>query len=774
VDDQLYYQVTYHNDGKGDLEDGGYTPEWVDAKPLEGLGPHSKAMIKDYEEEVAEEAEASALTALTAEDAADPLRSEGRRDMIQPDDKVFSALYASLQRPVSTFNVRQSQRLATQPLPHDKRKGARVFSSNAAPILIDPKITKKPSEAVPRNRNEARRSNYWSEYFQAERVEMQTHLDNQTWTMVPRSELEKGTKIMPTKWVYDDKIALDSHGSPYISRFKARLTAMGNFQRAGIDFFDTFASVMRTQTFRMLIVIRLLHEDNKLEQWDVKAAFINAPFRDGECLYISQPDGHQEEGRETCVLKLNKALYGTRQAAAAWQKYLKELFLEAGFVPYLKDEAVYYAWTSDRMGFCIVGTHVDDMFPCFNAAGKGLRDHLWKVLTAGMTLTDEGDATWALKTKIQHDAKVGVTKISQGAYSAEMLSRFGFLDAKPSSTPAYDSGPMSVMAEADLPQTPEEAAANLLLHPFFEVIGCFWWLVSISRPDLMVAVHMASRYVNRPSEKLWQWLCKMMRYLKGTMELGLVYERPKMTSIGNGSDGAPLRLIPTSVRLLSGAADSSFADAPKKKTTLGHCIMMCGNLVDYSTKVSTRVLDSSTDAECSSLVLVGRANTWWRDILKEIGLFQLNDPTLVKEDNTSAIALTAHGSAKRSRHFDIAFFKLKDMVEFGEMQLTAVKTHENEGDFFTKNLPPAVFIKHRGTLMGSLAMQAYFTSGADRPAAKLTSKMATVKLLSTKVLPRRSRKPWGENADFDLEVTHRYGRLSRSEQAACNRMMARL
>ena len=153
------------------------------------------------------------------------------------------------------------------------------------------------------------------------------------------------------------------------------------------------------------------------------------------------------------------------------------------------------------------------------------------------------------------------------------------------------------------------------------------------------------------------------------MDLGLVYRRPDMVSIGDGSDGNPLRLMPQSVRLLAGAADSSFADAPKKKTTLGHCIMMCGNLVDYSTTVSTRVLDSSTDAECTSLVLIGRANTWWRDLLKEMGLFRLNEPTLVKEDNTSAIALTAHGSAKRSRHFDIAFYKLKDMVEFGDMQL---------------------------------------------------------------------------------------------------------
>ena len=169
------------------------------------------------------------------------------------------------------------------------------------------------------------------------------------------------------------------------------------------------------------------------------------------------------------------------------------------------------------------------------------------------------------------------------------------------------------------------------------------------------------------------------------------------------------------MRLISGAADSSFADAPKGKTTLGFCIKFCDNLVEYDTKMSTRVLDSSTDGECNSLVLLGHSNSWWRDLLKEFGLFTVNAPTEVKEDNSSAIILTGHGSARRSRHFDIAFYKLKDTVQFGDLELIKVPTAENEADFFTKCLPPHSFLKHRATLMGSLSDQTYFErqSGAE-------------------------------------------------------------
>jgi hypothetical protein len=61
---------------------------------------------------------------------------------------------------------------------------------------------------------------------------------------------------------------------------------------------------------------------------------------------------------------------------------------------------------------------VDDIFP--NPKGKALRDRLWTILSKGMELKNEGDASWALKTRIQLDSYNGIIKILQEAYIEEI------------------------------------------------------------------------------------------------------------------------------------------------------------------------------------------------------------------------------------------------------------------------------------------------------------------------------------------------------------------
>jgi hypothetical protein len=158
--------------------------------------------------------------------------------------------------------------------------------------------TKSPTEPVPRNQREARASAYWPDYYGAECEEMENHSENGTWKLVKRSSIPKGGKLLQTKWVYDDKKGPKGN----IIRFKARLTAMGNRQREGIDYFDTFAPVMRTKTFRVLMQLWNASSDHNFEHWDIKAAFINAPIE--EDIWISQPNGHEVAGSEDMVCGL--------------------------------------------------------------------------------------------------------------------------------------------------------------------------------------------------------------------------------------------------------------------------------------------------------------------------------------------------------------------------------------------------------------------------------------------------------------------------------------
>ena len=137
------------------------------------------------------------------------------------------------------------------------------------------------------------------------------------------------------------------------------MVACGYTQVEGVDFFDTYASVMNTKSFRILLALYNKHKDMSLQHWDVKQAFVNAPLE--ETVYVHQIKGFERPGQLGKVLRLNKALYGTKQAAHAWQKYLSNILVSMGGRRNLKDECIYVF--SEGKGICRVGTHVDDIFP---------------------------------------------------------------------------------------------------------------------------------------------------------------------------------------------------------------------------------------------------------------------------------------------------------------------------------------------------------------------------------------------------------------------------
>ena len=125
-------------------------------------------------------------------------------------------------------------------------------------------------------------------------------------------------------------------------KYKARMVAMGYTQIEGVDFFDTYASVMNTKSFRIMLAIYNNQIEYNMQHWDVKQAFVNAPIH--EDIYVQQIKGREHANKK--ILKLNKALYGTKQAAHAWQKYLSEILTELGgrkniISIYLKKEGVF-------------------------------------------------------------------------------------------------------------------------------------------------------------------------------------------------------------------------------------------------------------------------------------------------------------------------------------------------------------------------------------------------------------------------------------------------
>ncbi|KAA0035142.1 Retrovirus-related Pol polyprotein from transposon TNT 1-94 [Cucumis melo var. makuwa] len=145
-------------------------------------------------------------------------------------------------------------------------------------------------------------------WIKAMKEELSMREKNNTWELVEKST---DRKVIGVKWVF--KAKLNPDGS--MNKLKARLMVKGYAQVWGIDFSETFATVARMNTIRLLLVLSAQHRW-KVYQLYVKPIFLNGVLE--EEIYVEQPDGFIVSGQEHKVYLLKKALYGLKQAPRAW------------------------------------------------------------------------------------------------------------------------------------------------------------------------------------------------------------------------------------------------------------------------------------------------------------------------------------------------------------------------------------------------------------------------------------------------------------------------
>lgn len=153
--------------------------------------------------------------------------------------------------------------------------------------------------------------------------------EKETWTLV---EQEKEIKLIKNKWVFCLK--LDGNGN--IERYKARLVAKGYSQVQDIDYHETFSPVSTMPSTRIIFQLSMI-EHMKIKQLDIKTAFLNGIIT--EDLYMNQPEGFDDGTGRVC--KLNRSIYGLKQASHVWYNEIDKFFKEIGFINCLTDQCIY-------------------------------------------------------------------------------------------------------------------------------------------------------------------------------------------------------------------------------------------------------------------------------------------------------------------------------------------------------------------------------------------------------------------------------------------------
>jgi hypothetical protein len=279
---------------------------------------------------------------------------------------------------------------------------------------------------------------------------------------------------------------------------------------------------------------------------DVKSAFLNGKLK--EEVYVSQPPGFMIGDNQHQVLKLNKALYGLRQAPRAWNARLDRELIQLGFVRSKLEYAVYRR--GDQKSFLIIGVYVDDLI----IAGPRAEDitEFKKEMQHRFSMSDFGPLSYYLGIEVKQEYD-GIT-VSQSSYAAKILEVTGMSKCNPTKTPL----------EVGMKLSKKDAGEPVDATKYRSIIGSLRYLVN-TRPDLAHSVGLVSKYMEAPGIQHWKAVKHILRYIKGTLGHGCHYKRNQ-----------------SHVTELIGYSDSDFAgDVDDRKSTTGMVFFLGTSLITW-------------------------------------------------------------------------------------------------------------------------------------------------------------------------------------------------
>ena len=282
-------------------------------------------------------------------------------------------------------------------------------------------------------------------------------------------------------------------------RYKARLVAQGFKQKFGIDFFETYSPVANMNSIRVVLAVCAAYS-YVMEQLDADTAFLNSGLV--ELVHMDVPFGVKNAKGMMC--KLKKAIYGLKQAASAWNKTIRRVFLKNGFKSCGADQCVYVKLT--RNGFVYVC--LDDMIIAAKTSEE-IRE-VKMALKNAFKMKELGKVRFILGMEIDPDKIAKTLMIKQTRHIDDVVKRFNQQNAKAVENPCASDMKLSKLLS---PATKEERA-EMKSRPYRSLIGCLMYITTCTRPDIAFVVTQLSRFLENPGTQHWKAAIRVLRYLK--------------------------------------------------------------------------------------------------------------------------------------------------------------------------------------------------------------------------------------------------------------------
>jgi len=487
--------------------------------------------------------------------------------------------------------------------------------------------------------------------------EIRAHKENGTWEIVKRPD---NVSVVDCTWVYTLKGGVKP---------KARLVAKGYTQIPGRDYTNVYAPVISLNTIRLILALAV-ESDWVLTHLDVSTAFLNGIL--SETIYMRQPPGYEVgEGYDDYVCLLRKSIYGLKQSAFEWNKVLNAKLVEFGFVPSSNDPCLYVLQNLREIKFAAIAVHVDDML--LVTLDQLSKDTIVGYLRSCFKIDDRGEPAHYVGIEIKR--KPESILLTQSSYISSILRNFGFADASPVDTPFWGSK-LSQFLESYLNDVEK---SNFDIRSF---VGSVLYAAVATRPDCSVAVSILAQLQSSPNRVLERAAKRMLRYLRGTTDFGILY-----TKSGSYPE-------------LTCYTDADFAGNPMdRKSTSGYVIFLNGCLISWGSRKQSVVTLSTAEAEYIAASNAAQEICYLRRLLADLGFAQ-RAPTLMMEDNQGVIAclIDPAYSGKLKKNLDVRFHLVRQCVGEGLVSVEYCPTEEMLADIMTKPLARDRFLRLRSLL----------------------------------------------------------------------------
>jgi hypothetical protein len=509
---------------------------------------------------------------------------------------------------------------------------------------------------------------------------VQDQSDNGNFTIVHRSTVPEGVKILPTVWQMKRKRDIKTR---VVKKWKARLNIDGSKMEKGVHYSETYAPVASWNTIRLLLSLKAVHNWHT-RQLDYVLAFPQAPVEKELYLYI--PKGFDMEGGDTknFVLKVHRNIYGQKQAGRVWNKYLtNKLVKEVGFTQSDVDECVFYRgktmyalYTDDSI---LAGPDVDEINEIISDMRK-----------AKLDITEEGELEDFLGVNIDRKAD-GSIHLTQPHLIDQILDdlRLNGDNVTTKKTPASSSRLLSRHSDS---------AAFDNSFNYRSVIGKLNYLEKSTRSDIAYITHQCARFTTDPKQEHAQALRWLGRYLRETRTQGTILRPVKGKDLEVYVDAD-----------FSGNWDpKETKDVDTARSRHGYIIMYAGCPILWKSQMQTEIALSSTESEYCGLSYALRDAIPIMELLKELKAFKFPIRTSqaqvhckVFEDNSGALEIaTTHKFRPRTKHINVKYHFFRSYINRKEITVHPIDTSLQKADYLTKPVSFDILQRLRPMVMG--------------------------------------------------------------------------